>query len=154
MTKQDPLHTDDLPLFDTLWQRVMGPALTCHCQQPDARCGCGWRCVDEQRPIVGLLTAWQTEATRAGAAPAQRARLLSAFLAANLWLTGAAQEQRSHAQLLWHHEPGLRRLLGVHRDLLLQTVAPVARGGRPARVAPDPGGQPAAGIRDEACAAG
>lgn len=154
MTKQDPLHTEDLPLFDTLWQRVMGPALTCHCQQPDARCGCGWRCVDEQRPIVGLLTAWQTEATRAGAAPTQRARLLSAFLAANLWLTGAAREQTGHAHLLWHHEPGLRRLLAVHRDLLLQTVAPAACGAPRARAASDACGRAPASVRGEVWAAG
>lgn len=124
MMKREPLHTQDLVLFDTLWQRVMGPSLTCHCLQPGARCDCGWRCVDEQRPIVGLLSAWQTEAGRVCAAPAQRDRLLSAFLAANLWLTDAARSHAGHAHLLWHHEPGLRRLLAVHRDLLMRTVAP------------------------------
>lgn len=126
MMTRDPLHPEDLPLFDALWQRVMGPAMTCHCQQSDARCGCGWRCVDEQRPIVGLLTAWQTEAASAGAAPAQRARLLSAFLGAQLWLTGEASHLAGDAGLLWHHEPGLRRLLAVQRDRLLRTVAPQA----------------------------
>jgi hypothetical protein len=130
MMTRDPLHPEDLPLFDVLWQRVMGPAMTCHCLQRDARCGCGWRCVDDQRPIVGLLTAWQTEAARAGAAPAQRARLLSAFLGAQLWLSGEAEHLAGDHGLLWHHEPGQRRLLAVQRERLLRTVAPQAVAGQ------------------------
>lgn len=126
MKHRDPLHIDDLALFDTLWQRVMGPAGACHCQQPEAGCGCAWRCVDEHRPIVGLLTAWQGEAVQAAASPAQASRLLSAFLAAQLWLTDVASRHTAHAQLLWHREPGQPRLIAVHRELLLQAVGPQA----------------------------